>query len=80
MPGERIEWRTVCAQFGSRGHASHQWPKRDEAKATQAVIDANHHAEKVGHDPDGTPRMWYLNEAPYKVQSRRVEAWSDHEQ
>lgn len=64
----KLEWRLVCAHYGTSGHSAHVWPKRDEAKARQSKLDADHHAEMH-------PKTWYGREAPYQVQSRKVEPW-----
>lgn len=62
------EYRVVCAHFGEAGHSQHKWPKANQAKALQSVIDQDHHAEMH-------PGLWYAGEAPYQVQSREVSAW-----
>ena len=41
------EWATVCAQWPGPGHKSHLTPRTNQAKAKQAVIDNNHHAEML---------------------------------
>jgi hypothetical protein len=69
-----IEYRLVCAHYGTPGsadHRSHCWPKSTLAKAEQSRIDADHHAEMH-------PDLWYAGEAPYRVQVRSVFAWHDH--
>ena len=75
MSKPKLEHRVVCAHFGkSTRHTSHKWAKKDKKKATQSVIDLNHHAEMVGRD------HFYYNEAPYRVQIREVTAWGNEEQ
>ena len=64
----KTEWRLTCSQHGTKGHSSHTWPKRDEAKARQSKLDADHHAEMH-------PTTFYAREAPYVVESREVGPW-----
>ena len=70
----KVEWRVTCAQFGTAGHSNHSWIKKDEKKARQSVIDANHHAEMLMNK--GT-KSWYLNEAPYVLERREVGPWTE---
>ena len=63
----KTEYRVICGNFGSRGHSSHAWPKANKAKAKQAVIDLDHHAEIH-------PTSYYAGEAPYEIQTREVTA------
>lgn len=64
-----LEYRIVCAHFGSADHGSHAWPKRDLEKARQSKIDLDHHASIQSSS-------WYRREAPYDVQTREVEEWA----
>ena len=70
--GTTKEYRVVCARYGERGHGQHTWAKKTEAKAKQAVIDNNHHAEVVV-----ASTHFYTQEAPYRVQVREVTDWED---
>lgn len=70
----KIEYRVVCAHFGTRHHSTHKFPKGDGKKATQSVIDLNHHSEMASDD------IYYKHEAPYRVQTREVSAWSYKEE
>ena len=72
------EYRIVCAHYPASGHRSHQHAKATLAKALQAVVDANHHAE-MQRDRQGERRTWYVNEAPWRVQVREVGDWLDHQ-
>ena len=64
---ESLEYRIACNGSG-RGHSQHASPKRDLAKATQAAIDANHHAEIH-------PTSFYTKCAPWSVERRQVTEW-----
>ena len=74
-----MEYRVVCAAYGQLDHRMHHWPKRDLAKAEQAVIDADHHNEQLAERPTMSPtaKRWYAGESPYRVQFRSVSAWAD---
>ena len=76
---EPVEYRVVCAHFGQRDHRQHSWPKRDLAKAEQAVIDLDHHNEQLAERPTMSPtaKRWYAGESPYRVQVRTVTPWED---
>ncbi len=74
MTKPKIEYRVVCAKFGTQGHSDHVTVKKGKdakRKAIQSVIDANHHADMVseGH--------FYKGEAPWRIQEREVGAWED---
>lgn len=75
MSKPKLEYRVVCAHFGKGGtrHTMHKWPKTTGKKATQSVIDLNHHADMVGKD------HFYYNESPHRVQTREVTTWTDKE-
>lgn len=62
------EYATVCAHYGKPGHTRHLVPRHNLAKATQAAIDANHHAEIHS-------TLWYADEAPWVVMTREVSPW-----
>ena len=64
------EWATACAHWPASGHKAHLRERNSEAKARQAVIDANHHAEMH-------PGSWYAKEAPHRVLAREVTPWTD---
>ena len=69
------EHRVVCDRFGTRGHSDHKWiktGKNAKKRATQIVIDQNHHAEMH-------PDHFYAKEAPYRRQEREVTEWEDSE-
>ena len=69
----KLEYRIVCAHFGDgTRHTSHRFPKGNMKKARQSVTDLNHQAEM-------RTEGFYSNEAPYRVQTREVEAWADDE-
>ena len=71
------EYRVVCAHFGKARHEQCKWTKhgKDAAhKAKQSVIDLNH---KSDMRPDNN---FYKDEAPYRVQTREVTAWTDEEE
>jgi len=71
-----LEYRVVCRHFPKSGHGTHVHPKRSLDHALQSVIDADHHAEML----QGTsPRHWYVEEAPHRVQQREVTGWVDHQ-
>ena len=67
------EYRLVCTGEGP-GHRTHRYTKRDLAKATQAAIDANHHAEQH------PTHMVYRACRPFMVERRLVGAWEKVEQ
>lgn len=76
MTKTKTVYRIVCVKQGNdRGHTTHAYSKSSLAKATQAVIDADHHSEmviaKVGVG------NYYLNEAPWRIQSREIGEWED---
>ncbi len=64
----KTEYRMACSGEG-RGHAKHNWAKKNMAKAVQSTVDANHHAEM---HPNG-----FYNRAcaPYVVETREVSNW-----
>ena len=66
----KAEWQVVCANHRQAGHADHAWKRGTLAKAKQSVIDNNHRASM-------NKAAWYTNEAPYKIQTREVGAWTD---
>ena len=68
MAKDRTEYRIVCNGRGSRSHRLHKYPKRSEAKARQACIDANHHS-------DMHPTHFYGACAPYVIERRTVTDW-----
>lgn len=69
----RTELRVVCANYGTSGHSTHVWPKKDLAKAKQALRDAAHHAEMmIGQEG----RHWYLEEVPHRIEERTVSEWT----
>ena len=68
-----LEMRVVCAHFGDgTRHTTHKFPKGTMKKAQQSVIDLNHQAEM-------RTEGFYSNEAPYRVETRQVTAWTDKE-
>ncbi len=79
MTKPEYEFRVVCAHYGtSNRHSTHKWNKHGkdrEHKANQSVIELNHHAEITRPG-----ESFYRNEAPYKVQTREVGAWTDQEE
>jgi hypothetical protein len=68
------QWATVCAQWPGPGHKSHLTVRTNKAKAKQAVIDNNHHAEMLAAKLE---RHWYIDEAPFKLMSREVADWTE---
>ena len=70
MGKPKTEYRVVCARFGTAGHSSHVWVKKDRAKALQSKTDADHHA-------DMHPKSFYAKEAEYRIQTRTVTEWQD---
>ena len=66
----KLEWRMVCRLFGTQGHNAHHKTKATKAKARQAVIDQNHHAQMH-------PDSFYAKEADWRLQSRTVTEWED---
>jgi len=68
------EWATVCAHWPGPGHKAHITVRKDKAKAKQAVIDNNHHAEMLAAKME---RHWYIDEAPFRLMSREVTGWQE---
>ena len=68
------EWATVCAPWPRPGHKAHLTPRTNKAKAKQAVIDNNHHAEMLAAKME---RHWYIDEAPFRLMSREVTGWQE---
>ena len=64
------EYRMKCSGEG-RSHRSHNYPKKNMAKAVQSAMDANHHAEVK---PDGFYNKFC---APYVVETREVSDWTE---
>lgn len=75
------EYRVVCRLFGEhRDHRTHAWPKRDQAKAEQSVLDLNHHNTTLSEDATGQgAKHWYAGESPHRYQVREVGEWADAE-
>jgi len=66
------EYQIVCNHYPKTDHKRHFYLKKTLAKATQAVIDQNHHAELH-------PEHFYAREAPWRVQVREVGKWENTE-
>ena len=64
------EIRVVCANHGQAGHADHAWNRPTLAKAKQSVIDLDHRAEM-------NRTAYYHHEAPYRIETREVGAWTN---
>jgi len=76
-----VQYRLVCAKHGvDRGHSTHAYPKSTLAKATQAVIDADHQSEMLSARSTSDAQRagdYYGGEAPWRVQRREVSVWED---
>jgi len=69
-----IEYATCCAHWPAAGHRTHLKPRASRAKAQQAIIDSDHHAEMLRRTGE---RHWYIEEAPHRLLVRAVTAWVD---
>jgi len=76
-----VQYRLVCAKHGvDRGHSSHAYPKSSLAKATQAVIDADHQSAMLSARSAQRAGDYYGGEAPWRVQQREVSVWEDSDE
>lgn len=71
-----IEYATACAHWPQPGHGTHLRKRSSLAKARQAIIDSDHHAEMMAGLPG---RHWYGGEAPHRLMVRAVTTWVDHD-
>ena len=78
MTKTKTVYRIVCAKQGNdRDHTTHAYSKNSLAKATQARIDADHHSEMVARTNSPGPGNYYLNEAPWRIETREIGEWTD---
>lgn len=79
MTKPKVEIRIVCPNFGTRGHSTHAYNKKDKAAAVKAVevldLRMAHNAKTLN---DGHYSYW-KSEVGYRIESRTITAWEEIE-